>query len=222
MIPEPEATVTAAFAAFERGAWRELADLMGAQSLAMFRDMHLSMAVMLEQKPFEGGDSVGGSLAAIQTGPEWLTLHGNTRIRALPGAPKLSDLAALSPTEFFIAWQEASRRPPVSLLLLAWIGRLFRRRAGAMERVPVVIGSVAESDDLVHVLYRQDGYSPPERVDLVSVTRSNGQWRVDFDIYSGWNRFTESDSFLVWRRVFWKGMWFASLSWLKRKLKKRP
>ena len=72
-------------------------------------------------------------------------------------------LAAQPPAEFFARW--------------VGIAHTFNRRRNQPPTTPRhILGTVAESEDLVHVVYRGVGWVPVVQIQIMSVARIDGQW----------------------------------------------
>lgn len=207
MSATPVETVNEAFAALDRQDWRALARLFTTEWLATIRDQHLGMlgAMQAHSKAAKTG-SGGGSLAAVQHPVgDFMQQFGSTRVRVFPGSPTVSDLASLSPEDFFVRWQEACTYASLPLRAYGAFWRLFHRETKEGGRL--VLGSVTEGEDMAHVLYRQPGCVDPWRADVITLKRVEGSWRLQLDeVQWGMDPFRGGDIFLMGRAMM--GPWY--------------
>jgi hypothetical protein len=204
MDETPVATVTAAFDALERGEWRSLAAMIDPASLAGVREHHLGFLVAAHNMPSVAGTG-GGSFVAMQSpSGDALERYGSLRIREIPGSPTIRELTQMSPEDFFVRWQQACRHVPLWARGAAALWRLFHREEERdEEKTPVVIGAVAEGDDVAHVVYRQSGYVDPWRVQLITVKRGSGGWRIELDRFqTGMDPFQRDAMMFMTRTMF--------------------
>lgn len=218
MTATPETTVTAAFAAFERGDWRAVVALLDQPSLEMFRELRLGSAAAMHDISRDPQLATGGgSLTAISSADHVVKTHGSVRLEFMPGSPTVRDLASLSPQDFYVRWHEASSRVPFALRAYGWITRFshWHPERGA---APTVIGSVGEGDDITHVLYRRQDmqYDESARVDLITLRRDEGGWRLELNAFGMRSPLDDGDIMLAWRAVFWRSVLHAFKAWLKR------
>ncbi len=205
MHETPVGTVTAAFEALERGAWRSLAAIIDPASLVAVREQQVGFLVAARMMPPVGGKG-GGSLVAVQSpSGDLLERYGSVRVREFPGAPTIRDLTQMSPEDFFVRWQQACRHVPLWVRGAAALWRLFHRKEAEQdeEQAPVVIGAVTEGDDVAHVVYRQAGFADPWRVQLVTVKRGPGGWRIALDPFQlGLDPFQRDHMMFMTRTMF--------------------
>src|SRR5206468_4396012 len=102
-----------------------------------------------------------GSNAEIDSAS--LSRYGHVALDHVPGSPTIGELAAQPPAEFFARW--------------VGIAHGFNRRRNQPPTTPRhILGTVAESEDLVHVVYRGVGWVPVVQIQIMSVARIDGQW----------------------------------------------
>src|SRR6266851_5610407 len=108
----PIQTVEAAFDAFTHSDWRTLVSLVHPDALAAFRADQLGSAVgytTIRLDPRMQHRNIGF------TPSDFVTADAIQRVKAFrleefPGAPMVGELAALSPSDFFVRWCEAAFR----------------------------------------------------------------------------------------------------------------
>jgi hypothetical protein len=193
-VPDtPRDTVLAAFTAYEAGRWREFAALVDDEALAELRRHQLAMAEGWERFPVgiehdvgsmsdSGGTALDAEVAELAS---QMSGMGNPALHLFRGVTTVEELRALEPAELLARFLEGSAprpnpddpeyQPPVS------------RRT--------IIGEVAETPDLVHVVYRvhtdvgRHGHT--DAVAVVPMHRTQHGWRLvlnDELSFAGWMR----------------------------------
>lgn len=162
--PEPMAVVRTAFQAYGAGHWREFTALVHPDALTGFRTQYLEMGEVWEAHAAE----INEVRQRAETNPDLR----NPVLSEFTGVKTLAELRELSPQEFLARYLEARSpkanprdpdyQPPVS--------------------TREIIGQVAESPDLAHVVYRVHTdvgrYGRTESVEVVSVKRAPTGWRL--------------------------------------------
>jgi len=216
LIDGPVETVAAAFHALQQRDWQALAKRISPESLRQIQQMQTGSLLALELFPFDSATRSGGSMVAINSkGID--ASHERTRIRAMPGSPTLAELRALSPTDFFVQWQEACYRRSVWLRLYAWIWGLFHKE-DQQDDPPAVVGVVLEGNDLAHVVYRRSGLMHPWERSVLTVRRDGDGWLLVLDQFSHADPFREGQAWLMMRAMtprFFKAKLTSWLPWTR-------
>jgi hypothetical protein len=175
----PRDVVQEYFVAIDDRRWSDAVAVLDPEQLGPARENMLGVLVgwiqqrdelrrMRRRRRSSGGLtplSFDGTLA------EALSRFGDTPLPAIPGVRTLRDLAALPTPEFTARLLEASD-------LRSEEG--FRRMAESSTRR--ILGAVAESDSVAHVLYRSEGpdvrNDDPYHVEVVATVRRGERWYV--------------------------------------------
>ena len=183
----PQDTLDALGQAWAARDWQAVAELFDPDDMSAFRNREVAVltdrAAIYAEARREGRQVSGwGSDAILDPGK--LAAFGSEPQAPFSGTPTLTDLAARSPRDFFIACLEAQ----------AAAGERFAERAKSRgmtvgierESAPTreVIGEVTEGVDLVHILFRWPQASNddhPTHVHVRTLRRSGGEWRVCLD-----------------------------------------
>jgi hypothetical protein len=161
---EPIAVVRTAFRAYEAKEWSEFARLIHADALTEFRSQHLGMAQAWEAHSAE----INEVRQRTESNPD----PGNPMLQQFAGVKTLSELRTLSPQAFLARYLEATSpkanprdpdyQPPIA--------------------TREVIGEVAETKDLVHVVYRVHTdvgrYGRTESIEVIPVKRVANGWQL--------------------------------------------
>jgi len=156
--------VRAAFGAYEARQWSEFAALVHPDALTRFRSEQLETADVWEAH----ADEIN---AVRQRSPATLG-RGNPILGQFAGVKTLNELRALSPQMLLARFLEA-RSPKANPADPDYQPPISTRE---------IIGEVAETPDLVHVVYRVHTdvgrYGRTESVEVVPVKRSADGWRL--------------------------------------------
>jgi hypothetical protein len=159
---EPELLVGSVIDALEGGRWEEVLGRIDPRELAQWRRTLLSaLRFQASELPGEAGPLAG-----------W-------------GAASIEELEALAPGELFARWLQAFSP-----------GARLRGELGSKAPFPPpiersVLGSVAEGDDVAHVVYRERTGSRHGNVRVATVRRRGSEWllSIDYELlgYTAWN-----------------------------------
>jgi hypothetical protein len=166
MTEEPVRVFNQAFDLIAAEQWLELAALCDPLSLRVFREQYLRN-INTRTSAHSAEDLMKHSPDMPREVAEYYARQANQyagaeeRFRAdFPTIESLSQLLALAPVELFAAWLLGSS-PRVQLDLHLKDGRLppravdrIREGLGDQSPKPVVLGSIADGLDFVHVVYR--------------------------------------------------------------------
>ena len=172
----PLNVAVAAFRAYEAQDWARIATLADEVSLASFREQQLLMARAMAQHP-----SVMPTDATPHVHPAVIEFFDSIsqlqQISSLSGFARVSsldELEALTPRELFTRYLEGHAPDP----------RNYEDGRGPIAR-RTVIGSVAESDVLTHVVYRittdVGRYGITEEMSVLSCTKRDDMWSVSLN-----------------------------------------
>jgi hypothetical protein len=164
----PRELVAAVLAALEDGAWSTVAAHVSPTAAAAFRDEELQKA--RHQEALSQSDFTEAGLPAPIA--EWFQSRRSglsllERVYAVTTASEFEQLSAPTVVERFLRAKHAPR-PQGS-------GRERR----------LVVGAIAESDDLAHVVFRRPTWRPRQAressVDVLTVRRTDEGWRCELN-----------------------------------------